>query len=144
MRTINDVETYEDDYGNTKQLSVVDHSPKSIFSLSDIVNKHEQEARKIDDFLKLRDRKDFIKSISSYQLHCLLNLYDHLINYDTDIDCFQWDENKLEDLLLDNQAIDFLETLIKENEITMQINKQVIIVRTQQNPKPIITSDTNL
>jgi len=128
---LNSQETYVDDYGNTKMLTIEDHSPKDKVYFNGTWD--EQVARyKQEQEEKRAKRIRCIKSIHSDVLHSLLNLYGHIILFDTDTELFQWNESALDSLLQDTQALDFLENIIKDKEVQLFIGDRMVTITTKQ------------
>jgi len=108
--TINDVNTYEDDFGNTKQLTTVDHSPKTKFygskkeslkELRDSINQHKE------------DKKTFILSLSQTQLKPLLKHFGHILLWDDEKDILLWDNLKINELFKDDVTFSAIYNLIQ-------------------------------
>ena len=116
MRNINDVEFYQDEYGNTRQLTTVDHSPKERFYFYGKMTEADKGRVNLEMQMHLMARKEKIRTIDTNTLQSLLVIYPHLINYETDISGFLWDSDKLEILMYDEMNMKYLEDCIEDSK----------------------------
>lgn len=118
QETLNDVTTYEDAYGNTKMLSVEDHSSSQSFSCNKPMDK--KELVNLAILLKEAD-KDYLNSVKTCKQHLfpkLLNnnIWAGIILYDDVKDAFSWDSKKFNNFITNKDMVWTLARFI--NKIT--------------------------
>jgi len=128
---LNSEETYIDDFGNTRMFDVNDHSTTqgSKFYLYnkdlgdfDLINTAKYKENEL--------KKEKIRCLNSDQLNSLLNLFSHIILFDTDLDKFVWDLNRLNLLLEEEISLNFLNDLVDNGEVRIKLPDRIVEVHT--------------
>lgn len=110
-KTINDVDTYVDNYGNEKNLTVIDHSPKTKIFGYNPKSKTKSE-KEIERQGVIASRELAFMAITQEQFPKLIKEYAHAINYDTDTEMYIWNNEKVKDITHDDMCYKyFLEQL---------------------------------
>jgi hypothetical protein len=110
-KTINDIDTYMDDYGNEKNLTVVDHTPKTkVFGYNP--KPKTKAEREIERQGVIATRELSLMAITQDQFPKLIKEYAHAIDYDTDKEMYMWNNDKTKIIIDDDLCYNyFLEQL---------------------------------
>ncbi len=106
--SINGNETYIDDYGVEKRLTVTDHSPKSRMFAYNPKRKTKQEQDLIRQGV-IAGRNLAFDFIDQDEFKKLFPLYYHIINYDTSSEMYMWDKDKLKIITEDDMCFKYYE-----------------------------------